>query len=171
MRVLRAIGRRRRIQAVAVATALLALGAVPALAFTAGTYRGKTSQHRCHTASNARTRCPVLAVLGAHVLKKFTITWFARCPHITPHPFGPLKTFQTNWSLGRHGWSGSSKYTAPPIPGNPVTEKFAVKDHATITGKTIHGVFTGTAKLYKNSNSKLIGTCTSGKITFTLKRP
>lgn len=170
MRVLRAIGRRRRARVVVVATALLALGAVPAFAFTAGTYTGKTSQPRCRTPSKKLTRCSAAAVLGAHSLKKFSITWFARCAHVRK-PFGPLKTFETNWALGAHGWSGSQKYTAPPISGYPYTEKFSVKNHASITGKTIRGVFTGTARIYSNANGQLFATCTSPKITFTLKRP
>ncbi len=157
MRGVRTAVSRRRAPAVVAAVVVLGLSAVPvAAAITSGTYKGQTSQTD-----------PVQAVISGSLVKKFSITWRAHC-QISNSKLEPLQTFQYKVKLGRHGWTATGKYRAPS--GNGYTEKFTVKDHATFTGTRIHGTFTGTVQVYQDSNSQHVDTCSSGKISFNLRR-
>ena len=106
-------------------------------------------------------------------IEVFRIAWIAHCKvthAVLGSPAHPLRTKQTHITLTAHGtWSVSGTYTASS--GNGYTEKFRVSDHGTMTKKgTVRGSFKGTAKIYRASkNGAYVDTCTSGKVTFTLK--
>ena len=150
--------RSRRVRALALSGAILALGAVPAVAATSGLYRGKTSQgHRVS-----------LRVVGSQI-RRFSIIWDAQCKGIT-QPLAGLSTYQLGIAIRRNAWATSGKYSAPS--GNGYTEYFAVKDHGKFVSKTAAtGVFTGIVRVYTTGKQpKFVTSCQSRTITFKLKR-
>jgi N-acetylneuraminic acid mutarotase len=148
----------RRSRAVAVTAAALAVTAAPAAAaLRNATYTGKTSQGRRAS----------LVVAGGKV-KRFSITWNAPCKAQHTALDG-LKTFSSNVTVGHKGrWQTTGHYSAPS--GNGYTEQFTVSDGGLIVNrKSVRGTFHGTVQVYRSSSKQHVGSCASGKISFTLK--
>jgi len=162
MGILIAAAGHRRLRVIGLAAAILAAGAVPAAALSAGTYRGRTSQHE---QASARVQ--------AGTVRTLRIAWIAYCTR-TQAVLGtaahPLATVHTNISLTRQGrWSARGAYTASS--GNGYTERFHVSDHGAVTARHgVRGVFTGKVRVYDTASGAYVDTCSSGRITFTARR-
>jgi hypothetical protein len=136
---------------------VLAAGAVPALAVSSTTYRGRTSQ-----------RLPVAIVVSRERIERLTITWSAQC-HALHAALKGITTYHEGVALKKSAWSTWGTYGARVAGG--YQEQFLVRDHGTFAGsKRIQGVFTGTVQIYRGSKHKRIDTCESGEVTFTLTR-
>ena len=147
----------RHIGAVTITSAILAGAAVPALALTTTTYRGKSSQHQW-----------VVMVLAGSQIKRLTVWWSAQCPALHA-PLKGIKTYHTDVPLTKSAWSAHGGYTAHVTGG--YDEKFAVRDHGELShAGRVTGVFTGTVQIFHGAKHTRIDTCQSGRVTFTLTR-
>lgn len=147
----------RRTVAVAITSAILAGAAVPALASSTATYRGKSSQHQ-----------PVVMVVAGSQIKRLTVWWSAQCPALHA-PLKGIKTYHTDVPLTKSAWSTHGGYTAHVSGG--YEEKFAVRDHGELShAGRVTGVFSGTVQIFHGAKHTRIDTCQSGRVTFTLTR-
>ncbi|MEA2145916.1 MAG: hypothetical protein QOG59_1503 [Solirubrobacteraceae bacterium] len=150
-------GRSRRGGALVLTGAVLAAGAMPALALSSTTYRGRTSQ-----------RLPVAIVVSGGRIERLTITWTAQC-HALHAALKGITTYHEGVALKKSAWSTWGTYGAHVAGG--YQEQFLVRDHGTLAGsRRIRGVFTGTVEIYRGPKHKHIDTCESGKVAFTLTR-
>lgn len=162
MAAIRGAARRRGARAGALTLALLAAVAAPALALGAGTYKGKSSQHE-----------PVSLREQGGVIRVLRVAWMASCKrsgYFLGTADAPLRTKQTGITLGKHSsWLSHARYTAPPVGG--YVERFTVSDSGSFGRHgTVHGSFSGAARVYKAKGGRFVTSCSSGKVTFTLTR-
>lgn len=147
----------RHTGAAAFASAILAVAAVPALALSSTTYRGKSSQ-----------RQSVVMVVAGPRIKRLTIWWSAQCPALHG-PLKGIKTYHADVSLSKGAWSAHGGYTAHVSGG--YEEKFLVRDHGVVShAGRVTGAFTGTVQIFHGAKHAWIDTCHSGQVTFTLTR-
>ena len=152
-------GRARRAAAVALAACAVALGAVPALASSSTSYRGRSSQG-----------LPVTIAVSGSQIRLLTIAWMAECPALHA-PLKGITTYHQDVALSKSAWSVQGSYGASMHGG--YTEVISVRDHGAFSGsRRVSGVFAGTVQIYRGQGRKhrRIDTCQSGKVTFTLNR-
>lgn len=152
---------RRGLSTFAVSGAILAAAAAPAVAVSAGTFKGTTSQHR-----------PISLTIAHNKVKLLTIDWHAYCARSRttlgfskPH----LLTYHRAVVLSATGWNTFGTYSAQS--SNGYREDFTVRDHGKfVSANRIRGAFSGTVKVISDKTHKQVDTCRSGTVRFTLKR-
>lgn len=149
--------RSRQGWALALVGGVLTVGAMPALAVSSTTYRGRTSQ-----------RLPVAIVISGNRIERLTITWAAQC-HALHAALKGITTYHEGVALKKSAWSTWGTYGAHVAGG--YQEQFLVRDHGAVTdSRRIRGVFIGTVQIYRGSKHRRVDTCESGKVSFTLTR-
>lgn len=152
---------RRRLRALVLSGGVLAVGAGPALAATAGTYTGKTSQ-----------KDPVTAKVVGPELAAFSITWNATCQK--QGSLVGVQTYHRNVAIRNNRWSVSAAYWPAKEPAG-WAERFAVTDHGTFVSKSVmQGAFSATVRVdkvaAKTHKRTYFTTCTAKAVTFKLTR-
>ena len=116
--------RSRQGWALALVGGVLAVGAMPALAVSSTTYRGRTSQ-----------RLPVAIVISGDRIERLTITWAAQC-HALHAALKGITTYHEGVALKKSAWSTWGTYGAHVAGG--YQEQFLVRDHGTFDGLQAH---------------------------------
>jgi hypothetical protein len=142
------------LRVVAGVVAVLAVTAAAALAVvTSGSYRGRTSQGKV-----ASLR------VSQGTVHNFVMRWLAHCT-MTHQTVTDTTTFHT---LALHG----SRFKANGHSVGPVATgysgRFVTTSHGSFGTTSVHGTFTGTMRVYKNSSHTLVDVCRSGTFSFAL---
>ncbi len=154
---------RRRIGALLAGAALLALGAVPALASSSAptAWSGSTSQHAKIALSTGTTSVK----LGSQPeIERLTIAWWARCSGYR-QLLGPLTTYHDSIPLTNGAWNTLGSYS---VSVQGYEHRFTVRDRGHITATKITGTFSGRVLIVRGADRHYVTTCRSGRVRFTL---